>query len=191
MPASTRRRAPAKPDGADALTAATSQALSDFEYGLIVGGAAFHYWVDRCMAASGMPGISAQDALILHAVNHRARNRKLADICLVMHIEDPHVVSYALKKLIAYGLAGCEKVGRERRYAATAKGDALCERYRAVRDHVLVRNLAWLGDQQALIGSAASFLRTMTALYDQAARNATVEGAAMPPLPTGGKAPAA
>jgi predicted MarR family transcription regulator len=138
-------------------TAATSRILSDFEYPLIVGSAAFHYWVDRCMAAAGLPGLSAQDALILHAVNHRARNKKLSDGCLVMHIEDPHVVSYALKKLIAYGLVEFEKTGRERHYATTVKGDELCRRYRAIRELVLVRDLAWLDDQQALIGSAAAF----------------------------------
>ena len=162
-------------------SAATSRILSDFEYALIVGSSAFHCWVDRCMAAAGLPVLSAQDALILHAVNHRARNKKLSDVCLVMHIEDPHVVSYALKKLIAYGLVTFEKAGRERHYATTVKGDELCQRYRTIRERDLVRNLAWLGNQQELIGSAASFLRTMTALYDQAARHATVELAPKPP----------
>ena len=171
---------PAMRASADQSATATSRILSDFEYGLIVGGAAFQYWVDRCMAAAGLTGLSAQDVLILHAVNHRARNKKLADVCLVMHIEDPHVVSYALKKLIAYGLVKFEKRGRERHYATTTKGDEVCQRYRAIRERILVRNLTWLGGQHALIASAASFLRTMTALYDQAARHATVEVAPTP-----------
>jgi predicted MarR family transcription regulator len=157
-----------------------SQDLSEFEYSLIVGSAAFSRWVERCMVVAGTSGLATQDILILHAVNHRARGRKLSDICMVMHIEDPHVVSYALKKLLAHGLVGFEKRGRERYYATTVRGDGVCNQYRKTRDRMLVDIFAKVAihdDSRA----AADFLRTMTALYDQAARLATVEHAPTPP----------
>lgn len=176
-----RTTSPAGPPAAEAPLVTISAQLSDFEYALIIGTAAFHAWVVRCMTAAGFAALAAQDVLILHAVNHRARGRKLADICMVMHVEDPHVVSYSLKKLIAHGLVDFEKIGRERHYVATPRGDALCSEYRRVRDEILVRNLAWLDERQGTVPAAAGFLRTMTALYDQASRVATVERAPQPP----------
>ena len=46
-----------------------------------------------------MPGLAAIDVLILHAANHRDRDKTLADICMMFNIEDTHIVAYALKKL--------------------------------------------------------------------------------------------
>lgn len=156
-----------------------SRELSEFEYSLIIGSAAFARWAERCMAVSGTSGLGAQDILILHGVNHRARGRKLSDVCMVMHIEDPHIVSYSLKKLIAHGLVGFEKRGRERHYATTRKGDEVCNHYRRTRDRMLVDIFAKVAMHDDAI-AAANFLRTMTALYDQAARLATVEHAVFP-----------
>ncbi len=185
-----KRKAPARPakprrdaaadNGARSAQTPISRELSEFEYALIIGSAAFACWVERCMTVAGTTGLGAQDILILHAVNHRARGRKLSDVCMVMHIEDPHVVSYSLKKLIAHGLVGFEKRGRDRHYATTPKGDTVCNRYRATRDQMLVdifSRVAMHDDAHA----AANFLRTMSALYDQAARLATVEHASFPP----------
>ena len=182
MKRAIRKRAAKSPDAAPDSNVAQrpiSRELSEFEYSLIIGSAAFARWAERCMAVSGTSGLGAQDILILHGVNHRARGRKLSDVCMVMHIEDPHVVSYSLKKLIAHGLVGFEKRGRERHYATTHKGDEVCNRYRQTRDRMLVdifSKVAMHDDATA----AANFLRTMTALYDQAARLATVEHAVFP-----------
>jgi len=177
-----RKRAPKTSDTAtdsNVTQHPISRELSEFEYSLITGSAAFTRWAERCMAVSGTSGLGAQDILILHGVNHRARGRKLSDVCMVMHIEDPHIVSYSLKKLIAHGLVAFEKRGRERHYATTRKGDEVCNRYRQTRDRMLVdifSKVAMHDDATA----AANFLRTMTALYDQAARLATVEHAVFP-----------
>ncbi len=156
-----------------------SRELSEFEYSLIVGSAAFARWAERCMAVSGTTGLGDQDIQVLHSVNHRARGRKLSDVCMVMHVEDPHIVAYSLKKLIAHGLVGFEKRGRERHYATTRKGDEVCNRYRQTRDRMLVDIFSKVAMHNDAL-AAANFLRTMTALYDQAARLATVEHAVVP-----------
>ena len=62
--------------------------VSEFEYGMIICGHAFHRWIVRCMAAAGMKDLTPIDVLALHHVNHRARNKKLADICFVLNVED-------------------------------------------------------------------------------------------------------
>ncbi|WIT10993.1 winged helix DNA-binding protein [Paucibacter sediminis] len=153
------------------LVSPRSLELSEFEFGLIVAWNAFSRWAMRCMAAAGRGDLAITDVLVLHHVNHRARNKKLADICFVLNYEDTHVVAYALKKLLAAGLVAAEKQGKEVFYTPTAEGEALVERYREVRETCLMDNF-----EQELnhdIGANARLLRSMSGMYDQAARAAS------------------
>ncbi len=86
------------------LVSPRSVQLSEFEFGLIVAWNAFSRWAVRCMAAAGRPDLTITDVLLVHHLCHRARNKKLADICFVLNYEDTHVVAYSLKKLVAAGL---------------------------------------------------------------------------------------
>ncbi|GAB4209664.1 MAG: winged helix DNA-binding protein [Tibeticola sp.] len=153
------------------LVSPRSRQTSEFEFGMIVAWNAFSRWAVRCMAAAGVPDLTITDVLLLHHVNHRARNKKLADICFVLNYEDTHVVAYSLKKLVAAGLVQAEKNGKEVLYRPTAEGEAAVQRYRAVREQCLIDNLdAQMNDS---LGEAARMLRTMSGLYDQAARAAS------------------
>lgn len=85
--------------------------LSELEYALIMTSNAFNKWMVRCMTAAGEPDMGAFDVSLLHHVNHRDRKKKLADICFVLNVEDTHVVTYALKKLVKAGYVTSEKSG--------------------------------------------------------------------------------
>jgi len=148
--------------------------LSEFEYGLIISGNAFDRWIVRCMAAAGYPDFNRLDVLVLHTVNHRARDKRLADICFVLSIEDTHLVNYALKKLVKAGLVEAEKHGKETLYRTSREGAEACRRYREVRETCLVETVKALGNfDEAEIAAVARFLRALSGLYDQAARAAT------------------
>ena len=136
--------------------------VSEFEYGMIMCGHAFHRWIVRCMAAAGMKDLTPMDVLVLHHVNHRARNKKLADICFVLNVEDTHVVSYSLKKLSAAGLVKSEKNGKEVLFSTTARGQALIDRYREVREACLVASLNPDGSDNDKLADVAAFLRFMS-----------------------------
>ena len=153
------------------LVSPHSMELSEFEFGLIVAWNAFSRWAMRCMAAAGCPDLTITDVLVLHHLNHRERNKKLADICFVLNYEDTHVVAYSLKKLVAAELAHAEKVGKEVFYSPTKTGEAAVQKYREVREACLVDNLD--PERNADIGEMARLLRTMSGMYDQAARAAT------------------
>jgi predicted MarR family transcription regulator len=147
--------------------------LSEFEYGLIISGNAFERWIVRCMAAAGYPDCSALDVLVIHSVNHRTRDKRLADICFVLNIEDSHLVSYALKKLVKARLVEAEKRGKETVFRTTGEGAEACARYRAVRESCLVETVRALGNfDDTEIATVARFLRALSGLYDQAARAA-------------------
>jgi predicted MarR family transcription regulator len=154
------------------LVSPRSQELSEFEFGLIVASNAFMRWVVRCMAASGLKDLAPLEVLLLHHVNHRAREKKLADICFMINIEDTHVVAYALKKLVSLGLVASERRGKEVLFSTTAAGQRYIDRYRQVREACLVAGLSREGSENARLGELASFLRFLSGMYDQAARAA-------------------
>lgn len=155
------------------LVSPKSQELSEFEFGLILASNAFNRWVIRCMAAAGLKDMATLDVLLLHHVNHRAREKKLADICFMLNIEDTHVVSYALKKLVAMGLVQADKRGKEVVFFTTTDGQALIKRYREVREACLVAAISKEGTENARLGELAAFMRFLSGMYDQAARAAT------------------
>ncbi len=133
---------------------------------------AFNRWMVRCMAAAGGKDMTAVEVSLLHHVSHRDRKKKLADICFVLNIEDTHIATYALKKLVARGYVKSEKVGKEVLFSATAAGRALCGKYREVRERCLIDTLKETGLVNEQIGEAAQLLRNASGLYDTAARAA-------------------
>jgi predicted MarR family transcription regulator len=153
------------------LVSPRSAEMSELEFGLIVSWNAFSRWAVRCMAAAGVPDLTITDVLVLHHINHRARNKKLADVCFVLNYEDTHVVNYSLKKLVAAGLAKGDKVGKEVFYSPTEKGEEVVAKYREVREQCLIDSVD--GEMNPHIGELARFLRLMSGLYDQAARAAS------------------
>jgi predicted MarR family transcription regulator len=155
------------------LVSPKSMELSEFEFGLIIAGNAFSRWVVRCMAAAGLKDLTSLEVLLLHHVYHRAREKKLADICFMINIEDTHIVSYALKKLVSMELVKTEKRGKEVVFFTTQLGQDYIQRYREVREACLVASLSKDGSENATLGELAGFLRMLSGMYDQAARVAT------------------
>ena len=99
---------------------------------------------------------------------------------MVLNVDDTHLVTYALKKLVAAGLVKIDARGRERHYETTPTGDEACMEYRRVRETTLIPALSWLSGERNVVRDAGAFMRTMTAIYDQAGRFATAQSAATP-----------
>lgn len=147
-------------------------ALSELEFGMILAGHAFERWMVRCMTAAGEPGLTAIDVLVLHSTNHRGRQKRLSDLCIVLGIEDTHVVIYAIKKLEKRELVKSTRSGKEKLIGATAKGVETCLRYRAIREALLVESVKGLGLDPKGTSAVAATLRALSGHYDQAARSA-------------------
>lgn len=155
------------------LAKGASPALSEVEFGLTLAHHAFGRWTVRGMAAAGIGDLSSLDILVLHTVNHRARSKKLADICLVLGVEDTHTVTYAIRKLEKLGLVKSGKQGKEKVVSVTSKGEAACERYAKVREALLVEAVRATGFSEERMSEIAGFLRALSGHYDQAARAAS------------------
>lgn len=154
------------------LAAGEMPVLSEFEFGLILLSHAFHRWMMRCMTAAGVPELSPLDVLVLHTVRHRDKAKRLADVCLVLNVEDTHIVNYAIKKLERLKLVKTGRQGKEKTVVATQAGADACMRYREIREALLVRAVKSLGLDERAISEIAGQMRALSGHYDQAARAA-------------------
>ena len=154
------------------LVSPQSAELSEFEFGLIVAGNAFHRWIIHCMSAAGLKDLTPLDVLVLHHVTHRARDKRLADICFIMNVEDTHLINYSLKKLLNLGVVASSKSGKDVTYAATDTGRRHVERYREILESCLIDALNADDSLNRDIGELARLLRVLSGMYDQAARAA-------------------
>ncbi|WP_210260138.1 winged helix DNA-binding protein [Hongsoonwoonella zoysiae] len=154
------------------LASGAMPALSEVEFAVTMMVNAYHRWMVRCMAAAGAAGMSPLDTLVLHTVNHRDRPKTLADICLVLNIEDTYTVTYALKKLEKAGLVKSGKRGKEKTVEITADGEKICMEYRRLREALLVQPVKGLGMDETELSKLAATLRSVSGHYDQAARAA-------------------
>lgn len=147
-------------------------ALSEVEYALVVASNAFERWTTRCTAATGLSGLAALEIQILHSVNHRDRSKTLGDLCLMLNIEDTHLVNYAIKKLVGLKLVETGKRGKEKTVGITNAGSEACDTYREVREALLVSNIKALGLDEKDLSAIARLLHSLSGQYDQAARSA-------------------
>ncbi|MEM7320761.1 MAG: winged helix DNA-binding protein, partial [Pseudomonadota bacterium] len=154
------------------LASGTYPEVSEFEFGLIVAGHAFARWTMRAMTATGYPELSSLDVLVLHTVRHRDRPKTLADICLVLNVEDTHTVNYAIKKLTKAGLVRAGRQGKEKTVEATQDGLDACARYKEIRESLLLKAMQEIGIEPDQFGKLSALLRLMSGQYDQAARAA-------------------
>ncbi|RSV36449.1 MarR family transcriptional regulator [Sphingomonas sp. ABOLE] len=153
------------------LADGAAPALSELEFSLTLAATAYHRWIARCAAAAGI-ALAPLEVLILHTVRHRDRPKRLADIALVLDVEDTHLVTYAIRKLEKVGLVTTRRAGKEKLIAATEAGVEFCTAYRAIRETVLAESVAADGPDAAALAQAAGLLRRLSGQYNQAARAA-------------------
>lgn len=155
------------------LASGTFPEISELEFALTLANNAFHRWMVRCMSTAGHADLSPLEILVLHTVFHREKPKKLADICLVLNIEDTHTVNYAVRKLRAAGLVSEGRLGKEKTVEVTEAGAAACRKYRDVRERLLLRSLRGLELDPKQVSRLAALMRSLSGQYDQAARAAT------------------
>lgn len=176
MAEQSRKSAPAQASvpvvSAAHLADGAMPALSEMEFALVIQTNAYHRWIARCMAAAGGDGLSAMEVQILHAVNHRSRDKSLGELTMMFNIEDTHVVTYALKKLEGQQLVAAGRRGKEKTVRITQAGEALCMKYRDVREALLVKGMKQLGLDEKRLSELAALMRVLSGQYDQAARAA-------------------
>lgn len=153
------------------LAEGASPGLSEVEFSLTLAANAYQRWIVRCAAAAGAQ-LSPLEILILHTVRHRDRPKRFMDVLLVLHIEDPHLANYAIRKLVASGLVTTRRQGKEKVIEVTREGIGFCDRYRDAREKLLVPNVKARGISEEALSQIAAQLRMLSGDYGEAARAA-------------------
>ncbi len=146
--------------------------MSELEYGMVMAYNAFNRWMVRCMSAVGYSDFNGLDILVLHNVNHRSREKRLVDEAFMLNVEDSHTINYSLKKLMKAKLIKSEKRGKEMFYSTTDEGENVCAEYRKIRELCLIESANSTDRNFTEISKSATVLRSVSGLYDQAARAA-------------------
>jgi predicted MarR family transcription regulator len=147
--------------------------MTQFERALIVVHNAFSQWTVRCGTAVGAGRFSSLDLIIIGFLHARDQKARAADISFALKIEDTYTVQYALKKLAAAHVVESQRSGKETLFQLTAAGENLYKRYSAVRSNFLLDAVAMLSPNDLDLDRLARVLRTISGIYEQAARNAT------------------
>ncbi|GAA4487855.1 winged helix DNA-binding protein [Gluconacetobacter asukensis] len=156
------------------LASPGNEDLSEFEFALTVVNHAFQRWVVRGMAAANLPDLSPLDALILHSVNHRHRQKSISDLMFTLNLSERHYLNYAMKKLDRLGLITRRRDGKEVFVGTTEKGRAVCEDYARIRKVCLLELIPPDRSPGGVkIGEVAKALRVLTGFYEQASRSAS------------------
>lgn len=150
-----------------------SMLVDEMDLGVVSAMHAFQRWIVTAMRDSGFRDLTVIDALVLDLLKQRAHNKRLADICFILNVEDTHVVGYSLRKLINRGVVAATKNGKEVTYAITPLGEQHLLRFREIHERHLLDTLSTLQLNKNVLTALAQYLRKMSGLYDQAARAAS------------------
>jgi predicted MarR family transcription regulator len=144
--------------------------MTQFEQALTVTKNAFEQWVLRCAAGAGISGFSALELHVLAKTVNTERPRRIADICFSLKIEDTHLVTYALKKLMKAGLVESARSGKEAFFSCTEAGRQTMHNYKEVRRKYLIKSLSMFAETELDIEHFTEMLHALSGMYEQAAR---------------------
>jgi predicted MarR family transcription regulator len=112
---------------------------------------------------------------VLHIIGRASDPRKTADICFVMNVEDTHIVTYAVKKLVKAGLVKSIRSGKDAFFTITEAGGEKMMAFAEVKRKLLVDAMEKFAEQETSMEDLAEKMRRLAAIYEQAARRAEIE----------------
>lgn len=146
--------------------------ITRFEQSLQVLKNSFDQWVRRCGARAGLAGFASIEIEVLHIIGRAKDARRIADICFVLNIEDTHIVTYAVKKLLKGGLVLSTRHGKEALFSITPEGGERMLAYAGVKRQLLLEASERFSEQEIDLEKLAEKVQLLSAMYEQAARRA-------------------
>ncbi len=151
---------------------ADAQALSEFELSLTILWNSVKRWMSQRSTEGVLNGLSDLDVFLMHLLVYRDRQLRANDLAFALSIDDMHLVSYSLKKLVRLEAISSEKVGKEVFYKAGPKAKAHYKEFLQDRSKFLEPALQHLSYGDYDLDSLAQLLRALSSVYEQAARAA-------------------
>lgn len=152
--------------------APAGEQLSDMELALTVLWNAVRRWITQSGQGGEPKGLSELDVFIVHLLVFRNRPLRVIDLAFALSIDDVHQVTYSLKKLTRLGMIAGAKSGKEMFYTASESGRRHYEAFIADRTKYLEPSMRLFADGEHDLVTLTAFLRTLSGVYEQAARAA-------------------
>ncbi len=152
--------------------ASPGEQLSNMELALTVLWNAVRRWLLQSGQGGEPKGLSELDVFIVHLLVFRDRPLRVADLAFALSIDDVHQVTYSLKKLTRLGMIGGTRSGKEMFYTASEEGRRHYDAFIADRTTYLEPSMRLFADGGHDLATLTVFLRTLSGVYEQAARSA-------------------
>lgn len=146
--------------------------LSELELSLTVLWNSVRRWMSQRSNSDAVNGLSDLDVFLLHLLVYRKKRLRGVDLAFALAIDDMHLVSYSLKKLTKMGVTSSSKVGKEVFYQSTSKGKEHYLSFLSAREKYLEPAMGLLLNGKTDIAVLNEALRTLSGIYEQAARAA-------------------
>ena len=153
-------------------SAITPEQLSELEIGLTVLWNSVRRWMTQRSKTSDLAGLSDLDTFLLHLLVYRDRPLRATDLAFALSIDDMHLVSYSLKKLVRLEAVSTARMGKEIVYSATDRGRQNYSEYLADRKRYLEPAMKYFSSQDFDADGLKDLFRAMSGVYEQAARAA-------------------
>lgn len=161
-------------------------ALSEFEWALVRWYESYVRFTRESLAAVGGGQLTSQEVMILHVIRMHDRPKTASMIANLLNRTDIQNLNYSARKLITLKLVSKAKHGTTKSAAltATALGRRLCDDIAEYRRTALLESLRAVGDLSERLHSVANATSLLTALYDQAEREAVRPVSSLSKLPS-------
>lgn len=156
------------------MTKSEQELLSEMELALTVLWNSVRRWMSQRSTGGAITGLSDLDVFLLHLLVYRNRSLRAIDLAFALSIDDMHLVSYSLKKLVKLRAMTSTKVGKEVFYAATEKGRKHYTEFLEDRHKYLEPALKYISHKNLDLESLGALLRALSGVYEQAARSASL-----------------
>ncbi len=149
-----------------------SQQLSEFELSLTILWNSVKRWMNQRSKEGTLSGLSNLDVFLMHLLVYRRRRLRANDLAFALSIDDMHLVSYSLKKLVRLEAITSTKLGKEVFYEAADKAKAHYAEFLQDRAQYLEPALKHLNYGDYDLESLSQLLRALSGIYEQSARTA-------------------
>lgn len=149
-----------------------SAALSELELSLTILWNSVRRWMSQRSKEEELSNLSDLDVFLTHLLVYRGRQLRAIDLAFALSIDDMHLVSYSLKKLVRLGAITSARVGKEVFYKASDKGRQHYRNFLDDRKRFLEPAMKHLSYGEFDMESLAQLLRALSGIYEQAARAA-------------------
>lgn len=148
------------------------QSLSELELSLTILWNSVKRWMSQRSKEGVLNGLSDLDVFLMHLLVYRDRQLRANDLAFALSIDDMHLVSYSLKKLVRVEAITSTKVGKEVFYKAGPKAKQHYKEFLQDREKFLAPAMKHLSYGEYDVASLAQLLRALSGVYEQAARTA-------------------